>query len=291
MPLTLDKVLNQYVSSIDSRLQSLLSVDKPVSKELYEAASYVVTGSAKRLRPVLVLMVVDMLGEKIQRAIDPACAIELVHSYSLVHDDLPCMDDDIVRRGKPTCHIAFSEATAVLVGDFLLTYAFEILSKAPDISSHEALTLIRLLAEKSGGQGMVGGQHLDISLDGIEVDLPLLNTIYARKTADLISLSLEFGAILGKANEVTLKRLLQFGQKIGLAFQITDDILDYKQDTSKKNYSSNSKEVNYISFLGLVRSKKQAESLIDSALEDLKMLAYNTRNLEIIALKLLERSV
>lgn len=183
---------------------------------LLESASYSLEGG-KRLRPLLTLAVTESHSVPIEKVLQPACAIEMVHTYSLIHDDLPCMDDDDFRRGKPTSHKVFSESHAVLTGDFLLTFAFEILANAPHLTDREKNQLISILALRGGSYGMIGGQILDMqkATDPIEM--------YRKKTAALVSASLEFGAILSGAH---LPPYQAIGEHLGLAYQIVDDLID-----------------------------------------------------------------
>ena len=193
---------------MESRLEEAIANILP-DKPAYEAARYALLSGGKRLRPKLVLMTVEALGGDVEEALIPAIALEMIHTYSLIHDDLPCMDDDDFRRGKPTVHRAFDEATAVLAGDLLLTHAFLILAKKPE--------LIAILAEASGAEGMIGGQLLDLQ-QSQDID-----QLHALKTGALFRCALHFGALLGKADP---KPFIQFGETFGLLFQALDDLDD-----------------------------------------------------------------
>jgi len=177
----------------------------------------------KRLRPLLTLAVVDTYDAPLERALIPAAALELIHTYSLIHDDLPCMDNDDLRRGKPTLHKAFSESTAVLTGDALLTYAFEVLANAPHLTDSEKVALTSILATRSGMAGMIGGQVLDIAHMGKFESLASLTETHQKKTGALITAALEFGAILA---DQPLEPLQNLGAHLGLAYQVVDDLLD-----------------------------------------------------------------
>lgn len=280
-----DNATEHYIGLIENRLKELLQPPSDTFKGLYQIAQYATLAPAKRLRPVLMLMLVDMCKVPLSKAIDPACAIELIHTYSLIHDDLPCMDDDDYRRGQLAVHKAYSEAKAVLAGDFLLTYAFEVLFKAPHLQAEDKVHLATLLSKYCGSEGMIGGQFLDISLTAQEIDLPLLDTIYMKKTAALIILAIEFALHIANVGPEDRKYLLEFAKKIGLAFQITDDILDHNQTAVQTN-----SVVDYVSFLGVVRSKKQARFLIESALNDLQCVQFDTSAFQHLAMRLIDRS-
>lgn len=219
--------------------------------KLVQRARYSIEGG-KRLRPLLTLAVVDAFEIPIEKALYPACAIELIHTYSMIHDDLPCMDDDELRRGRLTLHKAYSESDAVLTGDFLLTYAFEIISTSPHLSDQQKNALVFTLATRSGLQGMIGGQVVDIEDETLEMDD--LFAMYRKKTGALITAALEFGAIIAKQD---VGPFIQIGDLLGLAFQIVDDILDND---------------GIAVMLGKERSKEIAESLYADALFHIKQL-------------------
>lgn len=203
---------------IDQTLDQLIP---PTKEPLFEAAHYSLEGG-KRLRPLLTLAIVETFGQPIEKALHPACALEMIHTYSLIHDDLPCMDDDDFRRGKPSLHKAYPESHAVLTGDFLLTYAFEVLANAPLLSDTQKNRLIAVLALRSGSQGMIGGQVLDIA--GGSTNLEHLLQMHAKKTGALITAACEFGGII--TEQTDLAPFQTIGEYLGLAYQIVDDILD-----------------------------------------------------------------
>lgn len=249
-------------SLIDETLQQLI----PKSGEhLFEMAQYSLEGG-KRLRPMLTLAVAEAFGTPLERAIQPACAIELVHTYSLIHDDLPCMDDDDERRGKPTLHKAYPESHAVLTGDYLLTFAFEVIATSPHISSGEKVELIHILSHRSGEKGMIGGQLLDISGD---CSLEMAQ----KKTGALIEAALEFGAVV---SGFELAPLQLIGTHLGLAFQIIDDLLDEDGITSS---------------LGKKEAEKMARELHAKAVDEIRSLPANTKLLEELATDMIYRSV
>ncbi|MBI5273340.1 MAG: polyprenyl synthetase family protein [Chlamydiia bacterium] len=208
---------------IEQRLDTLV---QDASLPIYDAARYSLLSPGKRFRPLLVLTVAQAFQSPLSHAIDPACAIEMIHTYSLIHDDLPCMDNDDLRRGRPTLHRAFSEGLALLTGDYLLTYAFEVLGVAPHLSTEQKLKLIQLLSHAAGAQGMIGGQAIDIVSVGKVLDEPTLLQMHRGKTAALLTCALLFGAVIGNAPSSAHSLLRVLGEQLGLAFQFLDDLLD-----------------------------------------------------------------
>lgn len=214
---------------IDQRLDTLVPQDED---PLSTAVRYSLLAPGKRLRPLLVLTAVEMLGGDSTKALDPACAIEMVHTYSLIHDDLPCMDDDDLRRGMPTLHKVAGEPMALLAGDFLLTYSFEVLAKAPRLTAEERLSLIDILAHRAGSKGMIGGQAIDISSVGKVIDESTLIRMHIGKTGALLTSCLEFAAALSSASQPVLRQLQKLGADLGLAYQHLDDLLNATSTTS-----------------------------------------------------------
>lgn len=212
------------VSLIDSKLEELLSSSLFPQGEIASAARYSVLASGKRLRPRLLLATIEAYGIPLEHGLVPACALELIHTYSLIHDDLPCMDNDDIRREKPSLHKVYTEGHTLLTGDFLLTYAFQLLSESPHLSSDQKIDLIRTLSLRAGAHGMIGGQESDLASFGKAIDLETLTTIHKKKTAALITAALECGSIIAHSPDLDL--LTQIGENLGLAFQIVDDILD-----------------------------------------------------------------
>jgi geranylgeranyl diphosphate synthase type II len=197
----------------------------PLIASLFEAALYSLS-SGKRMRPLLLLKTAETFGVSVETAVLPACALELIHTYSLIHDDLPCMDDDDLRRGRPTLHKMYNEGHAVLTGDLLLTYAFEILSSSPELSSEAKLSLVRTLAQRAGASGMLGGQVIDLATQELDIDLKTILLMHKQKTGALFACALEFGGIIGGASTEDLELLRQIGEEFGIAYQIFDDIED-----------------------------------------------------------------
>lgn len=264
--------LSLQVNLIEQKLQQLLHLRGTVPySSLFQAARYSLLGGGKRLRPVLALVVAETLGGSVEKALHPACALEMIHAYSLIHDDLPCMDDDDFRRGKPSLHRAFPEGHAVLTGDFLLTHAFEILANAPGISAENKVRLVALLSKQAGGEGMIAGQVMDLEAEGKEIPFDHLQLIHAKKTGALITAAIEFGGIVAGAATAQEKILQQFGQQIGLAFQIRDDILDVTASKQKHGKAVGSDAVNnkvtYVTALGLVKAKQALQELLEAAIK------------------------
>ena len=225
----IEEYITTAIADIDKRLDELVDDDSTV----VVAAQYSLLAPSKRLRPIITIATAEALGVPRSKALDAACALEMIHTYSLIHDDLPCMDDDDIRRGKPSLHKAYDEGTAVLAGDYLLTYAFEVIAKASDLSPQQKISLVEVLSRNSGASGMIGGQALDIAAEGHDIDIAALKTIHSKKTAALIAAAAHFGAIIGDASEEITKALTTFATTIGLAFQVVDDILDITTTTEQ----------------------------------------------------------
>ena len=240
-----------------------------------QACSYVLTNGGKRIRPTLVYAAAQALGHKGHGTdLDHvACALEMIHTYSLVHDDLPAMDDDDLRRGRPSCHKAFNEATAILAGDALQAWAFELLADAPDFNAVQRVALIKSLAKAAGLQGMVGGQAMDIAATNTNVNLQQLQSMHAFKTGAIIRAALTMGGIAANASAEQLSALDTYGTHIGLAFQVVDDILDVEgnAETLGKTQGKDSKanKLTYVSLMGLDGAKKESQRLLQAALEAL----------------------
>ncbi len=263
---------------IDDKLTQLVSAstDLPYSA-LFSSARYSLSSPGKRLRPILVLATAASYGVPIDRALIPACAIEMVHTYSLIHDDLPCMDDDDLRRGQPTLHKMVPEWHALLTGDYLLTYAFEIITDAPLLSSDQKVALIRSLSSRAGAHGMIGGQMIDLLCVGQNVDWEILQKMHLGKTAGLITSALEFGGIIAEAPSTDLESLRKTGLAIGIAFQLIDDILDYTstvQELGKPIGSDRQKaKATAVPLLGINPTKEKAALLLQAADDSLNALS------------------
>ena len=250
-------------------------------------------GGGKRLRPLLALLAAEACGADLAAALPAACALEMVHTYSLIHDDLPSMDDDDLRRGRPTCHKAFDEATAVLAGDGLLTLAFEVIVR--HVRPPEAAALcVKALAEGAGPSGMVAGQMADLQAEGRDdPTVEALEAIHRRKTGALLRASLKIGGIVAGASEEVLNALESYGHAVGLAFQIVDDLLDVEGDEAKLgkrvHKDSGLGKWTYPGLLGLSGSRDRARQLADEAVAALEPLGERGARLRALALDLLER--
>lgn len=239
------------------------------------------------MRPILTLAATAAFNGKIENALSPACALEMVHTYSLIHDDLPCMDNDDMRRGIPTLHKAFGEAEAVLAGDFLLTHAFQVLSEAPHLSPEQKIALVALLAKNAGGEGMIIGQLMDMDSEGQTIDLRTLEQIHHKKTGALITASVLFGGIIANASQDEMHHLEEFGRNIGLAFQIVDDLLDHVATGS----DASNQKATYVTLLGIEKSKDIAAKLLNSSQKNLTSLAGDTSLLCAIAHFIISRDI
>ena len=266
------------------------------SGPLEPAIEYALSAGGKRIRPCLVYATAQAVANTAPIAVQldyAACAIELIHTYSLIHDDLPTMDDDDLRRGKPTLHKAYDEATAILVGDGLQARAFELIADAPDLAAEKKVRIIRLLAQSSGVFGMVGGQYIDISSTGKDLSLQQLQAMHALKTGALIRAAVAMGGITADANEEQLRALDQYGSHIGLAFQVVDDILDVEGDTTTlgktRGKDGQTNKPTYVKLLGLDGAKEEAQRLLDAALVALEGFDESAAHLRDIARFIVER--
>lgn len=281
---SLKKSLETYQTRIEKVLLNQFELVEQNEPKLLEAMKYSSMNGGKRIRPFLVYAVGEMLGATLEDLDGPAAAIELIHCYSLIHDDLPAMDDDDLRRGKPTCHKAFDEATAILAGDSLQTLAFEIVSSHAyqNVSLANTLQMVKLLSKNAGYSGMCGGQSLDIAATNKQVDLAALEQIHALKTGALIEVSALLGAYTNNLNidDAHIDAIKLYAQKIGLAFQVQDDILDITSTTEQLGKPQGSdleaEKSTYPALLGLSSAQEKAQALIDEALQALAALPYNT---------------
>ncbi|MEZ5595148.1 MAG: polyprenyl synthetase family protein [Pseudomonadales bacterium] len=258
--------------SIETALADSIPATSHIAPRLAQAMRYALLGGGKRLRPLFTCVVAATFGAPVERALAAACAVEMVHAYSLVHDDLPAMDDDNLRHGKPTVHVAFDEWTAVLVGDALLTLAFETLATMPETSAEQRLQCSLLLARAAGWQGMVAGQALDMGLAAADAnvqDLATLETLHAAKTGALIRASIELGGVIAAVDTGTLTSLRRIADHVGLAFQIMDDVLDVTASTETLGKPAGSdvrgNKQTFVTFLGLDAARQRAEGLMTEA--------------------------
>jgi len=271
--------LSKKRTVVDKVLESLVPPVKTYPPKVFEAMRYSLFAGGKRLRPILAVASAEAIGANTTGLLPIAGTLELIHTYSLIHDDLPAMDDDDVRRGRPTCHKVYGEAMAILAGDGLLNMAFETLSDARRIKTVPAQRLVAIIREislASGAFGMVGGQVVDMESEGKDVDFPTLEYIHTHKTGALIRASVRVGALYAKASEKRMKALTRYGEMAGLAFQIADDVLDIvgKQEETGKDVGSDLKKgkKTFPSFYGLAESRRRAQEVADHAVEALKDL-------------------
>jgi farnesyl diphosphate synthase len=255
---------------------------------------YSVLGGGKRMRPLLCHAAGEALGADPQVVDAAACAVELIHAYSLVHDDMPCMDDDVLRRGRPTCHVEYDEATALLVGDALQTLAFQLLSEAEQPSCQRRLLMVNLLAQASGSRGMAGGQAIDLAAVGLALSVEELEFMHIHKTGALIRAAVLLGAHCGEADDATLETLGHYANRAGLLFQVVDDILDTEGSTITLGKTAGKDAAQdkptYVSMLGLAQAKALAARLRDEAHDALDVCSHDTSRLHALTDYIVERS-
>src|SRR4030042_945033 len=265
------RYLQEKKEKVDSALEKYLPKREELTLNLYKAVQHSLFAGGKRIRPILSIASFEAVGGKGERILPFACALEMIHTYSLIHDDLPAMDNDDYRRGQPACHKVFGEAIAILAGDGLLTEAFKLMTNQsvkdhPSSDGGLILELVNEVAQAAGVSGMVGGQVADIESEGKAVDLPTVQYIHTHQTGELILASVRVGAKLGGAKEETLKALTRYGENLGLAFQVAADILNVEGEAAlmgKKTGSDLSKgKATYPSVLGVEESKKRARDLV-----------------------------
>ena len=287
---TFETELKTFSAEFNAKLPSLFNFPKGSERQVTEAMYYSLSNGGKRLRPFLVTKTAELFGISSDVSFPVAASLEMLHTYSLIHDDLPAMDNDDFRRGKPTCHKQFDEATAIIAGDGLLTYAFEVLAKAPNISAEIKIKLCSLLAERAGAFcGMVAGQMLDLqtektpSLSSEEI----IKHIEEMKTGCLIAYAVQAGAILGGASEEQYKALTTYARGIGLAFQIADDILDVVGDSKLMGKTlgkdKEQQKLTFVSLYGLEQAHKIAFDLIKNAKQALDIFQSDTKSLKDLA--------
>lgn len=285
-----DNLLTRYAARVERALEQRLPSASTEPNYLHQAMRYATLDGGKRLRAALVYTTGEALGATLDTLDVPACAVELIHAYSLVHDDLPCMDDDDLRRGKPTVHRAYDEATAVLAGDALQPLAFDLLARDPalTVSAARRLEMIAALAHASGSIGMAGGQAMDLASVGGTMNARELEDCYRRKTGALIAASVQMGALCAEAAvPASLRALTTYGEALGLAFQIADDILDVEGTPETLGKPAGADEARgkptYPSVLGLERARAEAQRLHAQALESLGALGDNGTPLAALA--------
>jgi len=292
-----ERYLAERRAMVEAALERALEPASEVPPRLHEAMRYAVFSGGKRVRPVLSLMACEAAGGAPERALPFACALELIHTYSLVHDDLPAMDDDELRRGRPTVHVAFDEALAILAGDALLTEAFRLAAAGALTAGLEparALGVVAAIAVAAGAGGMVGGQVADLEAEGIVADEALVASIHRRKTAALIAAAIEAGAVAGGASDDDLRALNAYGAALGLAFQVADDLLDATASTSvtgkREGGDAAHGKATYPAVLGIDGARRVARELLARCLDALAPLGDRAEPLRALATFIVERA-
>lgn len=285
--------LKSRQKQVDRALEQFLPKANVKPPTIHKAMRYSVFAGGKRLRPILCLAATEACGGKINRALPLACAIECIHTYSLVHDDLPSMDNDDFRRGRPTCHKVFGEGIAVLAGDALLTIAFEIVSRAKASRRYDMSTLLREIAVAAGSQKLIAGQVADLEAEGRRSNRGKLRYIHENKTAAILATSVRLGAMSANADRDRLNAITRFGRALGLAFQIIDDILDVTQTSEKLGKSAGkdiaAQKATYPAVIGLDKSRVEARRLTRQAHTALSTFGQKAGSLHALANYLLER--
>jgi farnesyl diphosphate synthase len=287
--------LDEAAAAVTAEMESLLPKGDGLEARIFEAMRYAIMAGGKRLRPFLLITSASLFNVSRKSAVRAAAAIEMVHTYSLVHDDLPAMDNDDLRRGKPTCHVKYGEATAILVGDGLLTQAFAVLADPETHPDPEVrCELVAELAAAAGARGMVGGQMMDLEAERLALDIGAITRLQQLKTGRLIAYSCEAGAILGKAPATARTALRGYAHDLGLAFQITDDLLDAvgsEKDVGKKvGKDAGAGKATFVSILGIERARAQAEMLANQAAGHLDLFEQKADLLRDVARFVVERS-
>jgi geranylgeranyl diphosphate synthase, type II len=285
----LDDYLRRQASAVDRALETYFSKFPSTAQTLFRAMRHGVFPGGKRIRPILTLAAGELFGAQQDQLLPFACAVEMIHAYSLIHDDLPALDNDNVRRGEPSTHKVFGQGMALLAGDGLLTEAFRMLSDTamtPSIAPALALHLIRELSHAAGALGLVGGQALDLDAEEKEVDLATVEAIHVRKTGALILASIRIGAQVGSASANDLSRITRFGEYLGLAFQIADDVLDAGGESAAGEQSETGykeqKKATYPLVLGIAQARQRLGELLQLALRELD--GFGTRALPLAAI-------
>lgn len=271
----LGRAIQRIQGEVDEAFDAFLTVPDDGRARLVQAMRHAAIGGGKRVRPLLLVTTAEMCGTARAAAVRAGCAIEAIHAYSLIHDDLPCMDDDAVRHGKPTVHVAFDEATAVLAGDALHALAFELLSDpATSSDPFTRAELVQCLACASGANGMAGGQMMDIAAEGADFDVGAVTRLQQLKTGALLGAAVEMGAILGRVPEEGRAYLRAYARDIGLAFQIADDLLDHEGDEAKAGKAlrkdAGKGKATFVSLMGPEKAREQARALSEQAVGHLQ---------------------
>ncbi|MDE0250243.1 MAG: polyprenyl synthetase family protein [Gammaproteobacteria bacterium] len=291
----IEEILDQYAGRVNRQLEICLPDESSPPETLHQAMRYAVLGNGKRIRPVLLYATGEALGVSSERLDNPACAVELIHSYSLVHDDLPAMDDDDLRRGRPTCHKAFDEATAILVGDAVQALAFSMLANDQANSPEQRNTMIQLLAECTGSQGMVGGQAIDLASVDRQLSRQEVEHMHRLKTGALIKASVLLAVIASGADDPdTHNHFARFAECIGLMFQIRDDILDIQSNTETLGKPQGSDEAQkkptYPSIIGIEESESACRELLEQACLEMESVNVRWDTLKLISRYIVTRA-
>ncbi len=288
--------ISHHQAQVEEALERYLPAATQKPARLHEAMRYSVLGGGKRMRPLLTYAAGEAMGADPQVLDAPACAVEMIHAYSLIHDDLPAMDNDDLRRGKPTCHKAYDEAMAILAGDALQALAFDLLAREPAlaVSATRRLQMIETLSHASGSLGMAGGQAIDLAAVGLRLSLAELEDMHRHKTGALISASCKLGALAQEAaDDASMTALAQFADCVGLAFQIRDDILDVEGDTASLGKPQGSDiardKPTYPAIVGLAESKRMAADLYEQALQYVSPLGEKAAALRRLAAYIIQR--
>lgn len=282
-----------FLKSIEKKLSELTTTDNCEYSNLLDAMQYSTSAGGKRIRPCLLMEFCRICGGDPKVALNFASALEMIHTYSLIHDDLPCMDNDDTRRGRPACHIAFGEATALLAGDALLTDAFKAALSTEDLPPERIVRAAKVLSECAGTHGMIGGQVIDLKYEEHEAPLEVVKELYRLKTGALLKAAATIGCILAGADEAKITSAAVFAEKIGLAFQIRDDILDIigdEKELGKPIGSDNeSNKSTYVTHVGLEKAQEDVERFTDEAVKALDIFGAEAGELKKFAVSLAER--
>ncbi len=290
-----DQRIQSYTQQVDAQLELIIPPDTGPASKLYQAMRYSVFNGGKRVRPALCFAAAEAISASDDNTVKIAAAVEMIHAYSLIHDDLPAMDDDDLRRGVPTCHIQFDEATAILAGDGLHSLAFKQLTNLTGITASINLEIIAILSDLAGCNGMVTGQVVDLESTGTQLSVEELNYMHTHKTGALIEASVVMGAMAtNQADEAQVNALRSYARAIGLAFQIQDDILDVESSTEQLGKSqgsdSHNNKATYTSILGIEKAKSEAERLYQESLEALSPFDDKAEPLRALAKFIVHRS-
>ena len=284
---------NEKIAVIDAALDKFIPVESELAQIIYESMRYSIFAGGKRLRPLLLMAAVEALGKQGENYLNIACGMEMIHTYSLIHDDLPAMDNDDYRRGKLTNHKVYDEAIAILAGDALLTLSFEVMLAQKDVQPQTLVAVVAEIAKAAGPSGMVGGQVLDMQSEGQNIPLEKLQLMHNAKTGALFTAAIKAGGMIAGANPKQLEMLVQFSKFYGLAFQITDDILDAVGEQEKIGKPVGSDEKNnkatFVTLYSVEEAKKMAQVAVNNAIECLADFGDNAKLLKNFAEKLLVR--